>query len=101
MPKNTFCKRAQTIVEYSVIIAVVAAALGTVGIVFRCALQKHIRGLAVQLDSRAYSPERTTSSSTSDTTSTSTETYNQGVSDVTYNETTTRDGTEQVNTERM
>ena len=40
MRKRKFCQKAQSMAEYAVIIAVVAAALAAMGIFFRAGLQK-------------------------------------------------------------
>lgn len=93
--KNTW-QRAQSMAEYAVIIAVVAAALTGIGVFFKGAVQRKFLDLSKQLDGRPYAPRETTSSSTSQATTSSTESYQQGVFNVTYSETTDRSGSEEV-----
>lgn len=89
-------KRAQTLVEYAVIIAAVAAAVGAMGIIFKSALQKRILSVSKELNSQPYAPTLTTSSGSSSATSSVNETYSQGISTTTSNETTARTSTETV-----
>lgn len=88
--------KAQSFMEYAVIIGAVAAALGAMGILFKAALQKRIYTLAQEVNSGAYAPERTTSSSTASADSQVSETYSSGISTVNSSETTARSSNETV-----
>lgn len=88
-------------VEYAVIVAVIAAAVGAMGVFFKGALQKRIFSLGQELSSRAYAPRMTTSSSQASATSTINESYAQGIRQVEHTELTQRSGDETVLPERM
>ncbi|MCM8801115.1 MAG: hypothetical protein NC912_03770 [Candidatus Omnitrophica bacterium] len=98
--KNNFWKKAQSMAEYAVIIACVAAAVGAMGVFFRAGLQKRLRSLCQELATTPYLPRMTASSSSSSATSEITETYQRGVSRVDFRESTQRSGWERVFPER-
>jgi Flp pilus assembly pilin Flp len=99
MTKNKFWKKAQSMTEYAVIIATVAAALAAMGVFFKAGLQKKLFGLTHELSDRPYFPRMTTSSSQGTAGTTTNENYRQGVSDVSYNETSSKTGAETVSPE--
>jgi Flp pilus assembly pilin Flp len=96
MAKSKFWKKAQSMTEYAVIIAAVAAALVAMGVYFKGSLQKRLWDMSKELEARPYWPRQTSSSATSSAQSSSSESYAGGVSTTTYNETSTRGGSETV-----
>lgn len=101
MLKKKSWQRAQSMAEYAVIIAAVAAALAAMGIFMRAGLQKKVFGLSQELSDRPYIPKFTFSNSSASASSSATETYAGGVSNVTYNESSSRNGDETVLPERQ
>ncbi len=89
-------QKAQTMAEYAVIIAAVAASLAAMGVFFRSGLQKKVLDLAKELSDKPYAPKFTFSSSSGFAGSTTTETYAAGQTNVAYNENSNRSGNETV-----
>lgn len=77
---KVFNSKAQSLVEYSIVIASVIAALSLMSIWMKGAIQGKVRGLATQISDRPYAPKRTTSSFTTTKTGTVVEVYQDGTS---------------------
>ena len=83
----------QSVIEYAVLLGIVAAALITMQVYFKRGLQGKIRDLADQVSTTHYQPGNTNSSYTTTVTGTTRESYFRGVSgSQTINEVTTKNG---------
>lgn len=92
MLKRRVLSKAQSMAEYAVIIAAVAAALAALGIFFRAGLQNRIFGLAHELSDRPYWPRATVSNSRGEANTVVQENYADGVTTIIYDEDSNRHG---------